>query len=74
VVNNVQVVLIPVPCAGTTHWRVPPKPQYPRETRDRRAAKTPPPIDRQAIERLLNDARRRLCEDRASRLLRQLDR
>jgi hypothetical protein len=70
--SAVQIILVPV--MGTTHWRVPPKPQYPRETRTRRAPKTPPPIDRQAIERLLNDARKTLAEDRAQKLWRELDR
>jgi hypothetical protein len=72
---NVVLLPYPVPMAGNTHWLIPRPRPYPRHVeRVQWPLKTPPPIDRQAITRMLNEARRRLCEDRARALLRQLDR
>jgi hypothetical protein len=66
---------VPVPIANGMGWerRLPPPP-YPRERRDRWPIKTAPPINRDQVRALIADARRLLCEDRASRLLRELER
>jgi hypothetical protein len=73
--TNVQVVLIPVPCAGSTHWLIPRPPPYPRECRERRwPLKTSVPVrDLKAAREMLNDAKRRIAERRARELLRQLE-
>ena len=69
-------VLIPVPCAGVTHWRNPPTPPYPREARerDRWPLTTPVPVrDLRAARDLITQAKRIVAERRASRLLRELN-
>ena len=73
-----QVVFVPypVPCAGVTHWRNPPTPQYQRETRERGRwpLTTPVPVrDLGPVRDLLANAKRLIAEDRASRLLRELN-
>ncbi|HZZ25517.1 MAG TPA: hypothetical protein VFE60_24510 [Roseiarcus sp.] len=68
-------VPMPVPCAGVTHWRNPPTPQYPRERERGRWPLNPvPPVrDLRAVRALIADGKRLIAERRASRLLHELN-
>jgi hypothetical protein len=74
--TNVQVVLVPVPCAGHTHWMIPRPRPYPREARPAHwPPKTSVPVhDQREVKRMIAEAKKMISEDRASRLLRELDR
>jgi hypothetical protein len=74
--TSVQVVLVPVPCVGHTHWMIPRPRPYPREVRPAHwPPKTSIPVrDVGQVRRMIADAKKMITEGRASRLLRQLDR
>jgi hypothetical protein len=77
VMQAVQLIFVPVPVSNGIGWqdqKLMRPPPYPAQPRNQRAPKTPPPIDRPAIRRMVNDARRMLSEDRRLRFRRELDR
>jgi hypothetical protein len=72
----INVVLLPYPVPVGNAWlrRCPPPP-YPTKRRDQWPPKTSVPVrDVGQVRRMITDAKRMLAEDRASRLLRELDR
>jgi hypothetical protein len=73
--SAVQIIFVPVPCAGTTHWRVPPTPpQYPRPQRERWPVRQSIPVSTRETRNLIEAAKRAVAEQRARELLRQLER
>ena len=73
---NVVFVPVPVPSAGVTHRRNPPTPPYPRErdNRGRWPLTIPVPVrDHRAARDLIAQGKRIIAEDRASKLLRELN-
>jgi hypothetical protein len=73
--SAVQIIVVPVPVMGSTHWLIPRPRPYPRDARPAHwPPKTSIPVrDMGQVKKMIADAKRMLAEQRATKLLRELE-